>query len=307
MFLSKVKNALIVVLVAGIAGSGLGLLGYHTSAGQPESKPSAAERKDRVQVAAAAPPVAEAAAPASKQETRDSPVLPDKLKSTIDYPGIEDARATLSDAIDMLSKRFNLTFDLNEKSFEMENLKDVARTPVADPTPLPPMRATLATVLRKILGRVPLIGPSGGSGATFIVRRDHIEITTELFVRAELGMPEHRPLLPLVWETLDNTQIDVALGQLARQSGYNIVVDPRVAEKLQTPATAEFNNVPVDTAVRLLANMVGMNVVRLDNVLYVTTPDNAKHLREEQSQINAEKPVANPEPTKKPAPEKPKK
>jgi hypothetical protein len=102
------------------------------------------------------------------------------LSQEINYEGLEDARATLSDALDQLSKRYNLTFDINEKAFEMDQLKDVARTPVADPTPIPPMRTTLSTVLRKILRRVP-----APSGTTYLIRRDVIEITTGTFAAAE--------------------------------------------------------------------------------------------------------------------------
>jgi hypothetical protein len=102
------------------------------------------------------------------------------LSQEISYDGLEDPRATLSDALDQLSKRYNLTFDINEKAFEMDQLKDVARTPVADPTPIPPMRTTLSTVLRKILRRVP-----APSGTTYLIRRDVIEITTGTFAAAE--------------------------------------------------------------------------------------------------------------------------
>ena len=106
--------------------------------------------------------------------------LQQQLSQPVDYPGLDDARATLSDALDHLSKRYNLTFDIHEKAFEMDNLKDVVRTPVADPTPIPPMRTTLSTVLRKILRRVP-----APSGTTYVIRRDVIEITTGTFAGAE--------------------------------------------------------------------------------------------------------------------------
>ena len=102
------------------------------------------------------------------------------LSQEINYEGLEDPRATLSDALEQLSKRYGLTFDINEKAFEMDQLKDVARTPISDPTPIPPMRTTLSTVLRKILRRVP-----APSGTTYLIRRDVIEITTGTFAAAE--------------------------------------------------------------------------------------------------------------------------
>jgi tetratricopeptide (TPR) repeat protein len=106
--------------------------------------------------------------------------LRQQLQQEIDYQGLEDNRATLSDALDQLSKRYGLTFDINDKAFEMDQLKDVARQAIADPTPIPPMRTTLSTVLRKILRRVP-----APSGTTYLIRRDVIEITTGTFAAAE--------------------------------------------------------------------------------------------------------------------------
>lgn len=274
MFLSKVKFAAIAVLAIGFAGSGAGFLAHQTNAGQAKLN---------------------AAAPAPAQATNKSHVLADKLKSAIDYPGLDDPKATLNDALDHLAKRYGLKFDINKRAFEIDQLKDVARTPIAE-EPIPPMKTTLATVLHRILVRVP-----ASSGATYLIRRDLIEITTEKAVRSEMGIPAHRPLLPLVCETLGNSPIDAALRKLADETGYSIVIDPRIADKLRTPATAAFNNLPLDTAVRLLANLAGQSAVRLDSVLFVTTADNAKSLREEQANINAEKPAKCTEAPKKPA------
>jgi hypothetical protein len=54
------------------------------------------------------------------------------------------------------------------------------------------------------------------------------------------------------------------------------VIDPRVGkEKASIPITAWLPNVPLETAVHLLADMGGLSVVRMDNVFYVTTPENA--------------------------------
>jgi hypothetical protein len=62
----------------------------------------------------------------------------------------------------------------------------------------------------------------------------------------------------------------------------NVVLDARTAKEAQAPVTAELSNVPLDTAARLFADMAGLQVVPLDNVLYVTSIDNARALREEQ-------------------------
>ena len=61
---------------------------------------------------------------------------------------------------------------------------------------------------------------------------------------------------------------------------------------------AQLNNVPTDTAVRLLANMAGLSVARLDNVLYVTTRENAAAAQADQERLNADMPAASPAPAK---------
>jgi RNA polymerase sigma factor (sigma-70 family) len=296
MFLSKVKFVAIVVLAVGIAGAGTGFLVHDTSASPPSSPSLSPVNQDDGRAEAPAPAIVKAAAPAQPNPGNPAPNnvpparrdLGDILRTDIEYGGLEDARATLSDALDQLSKRYNLNFDINDKAFEKgrpKDAEDVARATIADPKPIPPMRTILSTVLRKILRRVQV-----DSGATYLIRHDYIEITTEAAVRAELGIPANRPLLTLVWDTLQGVSIAEALRQLADKTSYNIVVDPRTAEKLRTSTgIAELNNVPVDTAVRLLANMAGLSVVQLDNVLYVTTAENATNLREEQEKINAEK------------------
>lgn len=258
MFRSNVKFAAIAVLAVGFAGSEVGLLGHRTNA--------------------------TTAAPAPAKQDSDIQRWREKLDTFVDYPGIDDARATLTDALDHVSKRYGINFDIIDPAFHALDPKiDVPRICVAE-KPIPARRARLKTILQTILARLP-----AKLTVLYIIRNDHIDITTETAVRAELGIPANRPMLPLVWETLTNTPINVAFQRLAHQSGYNVVVDPRIANTTQTPATLELNNVPVDTAVRLLANIAGQSVVRLDNVLFVTTADNAEKLLEEQAKINAEK------------------
>jgi hypothetical protein len=308
MFLSKVKFALIVVLAFGLVGSGLGFLAHQTNADPPSPQsPSAKQDKLRVDVPAPANAKVEAPAPANRKrpDPRDSiehspHTWQAMLNRQVDYPGLEDPRATLTDVLDQLSKRYNLAFSVNVNAFR-------ALVPEIDPTrykiamrPVPEMHASVKTVLQTILARLP-----AKTGPMLLFRKDYIEITTETAVRAELQLPANRPLLPLV---SSNAQYDLPLGTALRllrdQSGCNIVVDPRVADKLETEITFEFSNVPIDTAVRLLVSMAGLAMVRLDNVFYVTTAEHAKQLREEQAKINAETPVKVAETPTKPASEK---
>ncbi|MHB1424515.1 MAG: hypothetical protein ACYC3I_15195 [Gemmataceae bacterium] len=223
------------------------------------------------------------AIPVRAGESERGRELRQKMSEIVDYAGIEDPRATLSDALDMLSKRYNLTIDLNEKAFEMDQLKDVGKMPVAEKSPIPAMRTSLEKVLRRILRVVPT-----PSGATYLIRGDAIEITTVAAIRKEFfaDRPEMKgPLPPLVSSTFDKVPLEAALKELNRYD--NVALDPRMAQEAQALVTADFSNVPLDTAVRLFADMAGLKVVRMGNVLYVTSEDNARALEKEQKKLRS--------------------
>lgn len=134
-----------------------------------------------------------------------------RLSDTVDFKGIEDARATLNDALDALSKRYNLTFDVNAEAFKEAGLKeDVGRTEIANPTPISEMRTTLGKILLKILRRVPY-------SATYLIRGDAIEITTTEAIRKEFFADRPSslaPLPPLVSGTFDKVPLESALQEL---------------------------------------------------------------------------------------------
>jgi hypothetical protein len=200
--------------------------------------------------------------------------MADKANQRANFNGIEDARATLSDALDQLSKMYAVTFDYNDQAFEMDQLKDVRRTPIADPTPIPAMKnVRLSRLLGTILRRVP-----APSGATYTVRDDHIEITTTTFQRVEIWGTYQGPFLPLVNTRLDKCPLEDAVRQLGDQAQFTVLVDRRAADKAKTPVSARFLNTPLDTALRLLTDMADLQTVHLDNVLYVTTKENAADL-----------------------------
>lgn len=240
------------------------------------------------------------ATPLRAGESARGQELRHRLSDIVDFPGIEDARATLNDALDQLSKRYGLTFDINEEAFKKAkrkkdkeakhkkdkeaNLKEeVGRTEIAQPTPIPPMRTNLARILRKILRRVP-------HSATYLIRGDLIEITTTEAIRKEFFADRPatpRPLPPLVSGVFDKVPLESALKKLNDYG--NVVLDARVEKEGQMPVSADLANVPLDTTVRMFADMAGLAVVPLDNALYVTSKDNARALREEREKSNAGK------------------
>jgi hypothetical protein len=200
------------------------------------------------------------------------------LKTRVKFNGFDDPKTTLAEALDNLAQRYDIAFEVNEKAFVLDGLNDVLRFEVAQPNPITPMDARLSAVLRKVLARVPV-----QSGAQFLIRKEYIEITTGSALQAELDIPAERRLLPLVWESFDGTPLPEALQVLGDDTGFNVVIDPRVADKMKTPVKATLRNVPVDTAVRLLAAMDDLQPVLLDNVFYITTPEKARRLAEQEA------------------------
>jgi type II secretory pathway component GspD/PulD (secretin) len=78
---------------------------------------------------------------------------------------------------------------------------------------------------------------------------------------------------------LDKVELNKALKRLARETGTNLVVDPRVSKDAQTAVTLQMEDVPLETAVRLMAEMVNLKPVRVGNTLFVTSKANAGELR----------------------------
>jgi hypothetical protein len=222
------------------------------------------------------------ARPLQAEENQRGRELRRQLGETIDFSGIDDARATLADVLENISKRYNLNFDLNEEAFRQANREEAGKFEIAQ-TPMLPRRAKLGTVLQKVLNRV---SPS----ATYLIRGDQIEVTTTEAIRKEFfaDRPETPgPLPPLVSAEFDKVPLEAAFKELNHYG--NIVLDGRTAKEGQTPVSADLANVPLDTTVRMLADMAGLKVVKLDNALYVTSKDNARALMEEQEKQNLEK------------------
>jgi hypothetical protein len=228
------------------------------------------------------------AGPAPAQARREE--MLGRLRSPVKFNGFEaDPKMTLQEALDHIADRFDLTFDVNEAAFKAEKVENVLSKPVVE-TPIPRMvNVSLDTVLSKILARVP-----AESGVTYVVRDSVVEITTQARFRAEVWGKAYRgPYLPVIDLTVQNCPLEDALKDLADVSDFNIVLDARAGEAARHRVTATFKTTPVDTAARVLADMEGLKPVLVENVLYVTAPENAARL-ERQAGTRAPRTKAGP-------------
>jgi hypothetical protein len=217
--------------------------------------------------------------PEAKLETTPAPSAAAVLAKRADFSGFDDPKTTLEEALAALTKLYGVTFEINEAAFRAAMINDVLQTPVAE-RPVPKMaNARLSAVLRKVLG---VVAQKTGAPATWLVRRDGIEVLPEGAVRAEVWGNYQGPFLPLVNADFEKRPLNEALQELASQAGMSVVIDVRVGDKAAAPVTARLLNTPLDTAVRLLADMAGLRPFQLDNMLYVTTPENAERLEKQE-------------------------
>lgn len=78
---------------------------------------------------------------------------------------------------------------------------------------------------------------------------------------------------------LKEVPLKMALHQLACETATNLVLDARTGKEGQTPVTLTLEDVPLETAVRLLAELAGLKPARIGNVFFVTTEARADKLR----------------------------
>jgi hypothetical protein len=206
------------------------------------------------------------------------------LNKEIDFPGFDDPKTTLGEALASLEKHCGVRFLINEKAFQDVQVAKVQEAEVCANGPIPAMpKVRLATVLRKVLARVP-----AETGAGYLMRRDGVEITTQMALQSEVwGENYQGPLQPLIHVFAVNKPLDEILRGLADSEDLNVVLDPKVGEKGKTALSAQLVNTPVDAALDVLAHMADLKLVRIRNIYFVTTPEKAKAIEKaEQEKAN---------------------
>src|SRR5262245_46563017 len=95
---------------------------------------------------------ADTAAPGPKVE--DPPHV--KLAKRVKFDGFDDPRMTLSEALDKLAEKYDLSFEVNESVFDAIGVKDVLSRAILDERPIPKMtNVRVDKILRAVLARIP--------------------------------------------------------------------------------------------------------------------------------------------------------
>jgi hypothetical protein len=118
-------------------------------------------------------------------------------------------------------------------------------------------------------------------GDTVLISADEMAISRQMRQRVSVDF--------------DKVELAAALHKLARDTATNVLLDSRVAGKEgKGEVTLQMDDVPLETAVRLISEMAGLKPVRVGNVLFVTTKARATEMRAD--------PDLNPNPAGNPPP-----
>jgi hypothetical protein len=164
---------------------------------------------------------------------------------------------SLSEMIRLIHEQTDLNFVLDRLTLQQMGINaDEAQVTTK-------LKTKVGSGLRRILSQYSL---------SYVIIGDMVLITSE-------EMAIQRQMRQRVSVRFENLQLNAALRQLARETATNLVIDARVSKKALKPVTVTLDEVPLETAVKLLANLAGLKPVRVGNVLYVTTKSNVAELR----------------------------
>jgi hypothetical protein len=111
-------------------------------------------------------------------------------------------------------------------------------------------------------------------GLTYAIVGDSVVVSTEEGAAV-------RQVRQHVGVDFEQVEMAAALKKLSADTGVNLALDPRATKEADMKVSLWVEDVPLETAVRLLAEMAGLKPVRFGNVLFVTSKATAAELRQE--------------------------
>jgi len=199
---------------------------------------------------------------------------------------LKDKKATVRDAMDWLALRWKFAYEVNERAFEgagRTGSEASLNTPFLKDGAFEVSKDTaLGTLLQRAVSRMP---GKGADAATYLVRRDHIEITTVAALRRESYGPMYKgPFRQVVSVDIKKQRLDEAVGELADNVSVNIVIDPRAEAAARERVTLQLANMDIDDVLRILASMAGMRVYHVDNVFVLAMPQHVREMDQRDGQ-----------------------
>jgi hypothetical protein len=202
------------------------------------------------------------AAPAAPDKD-DKAVSPaDKLRADLDRPiSLKIDKQPLSAAIDALREKSKVNIVLDGLTIQQQLGFAPDQTPVPVQVDLKDVK--VRTALRTILAPY---------GLTYAPLGDAIVVTTE-----DAAMV--RQMRQRISVDMSKVDLAGALRRITRETAVNLILDSRVDKEAKTEVTLQVEDVPLETAVRLLSEMAGLKPVRVGNTLFVTKKEIAAEMR----------------------------
>jgi len=208
---------------------------------------------------AAAPALAAPGTPVTDNKKSDSPA--EKLRKALDQTtDVTIEGQSLEASINQLAEQAKVNVVIDRWT-----IQNMGIDPNGAVVTVKLQNVKIRTALRQMLNQYNL---------SYVPIGDSIVITTE-------DMAVHRQMRQRVSVEVDKEQLGNALKKLARETGTNILLDGKVTKEAETAISLDLDDVPLETAVRLMAEMAGLKPVRVGNVLLVTTKAAATELKNE--------------------------
>jgi hypothetical protein len=195
-------------------------------------------------------------------ETKTKPATPaEKTRAALDKVIDFDVdNQPLHLALNQLKEQTGVTFVLDRFT-----LQQLGMDPEQIPVTFKAKGVKVRTGLRSMVGQFNL---------GFAIVGENVVITTD-------DMAMYRQIRQRVNVDYENVEYAAAIQQLKRETAVNLIIDPRVAKEAKGMVTLQLEDVPLDMAVRLMSEMVGLKPVRVGNVIFICSKATAEDLRKD--------------------------
>jgi hypothetical protein len=200
------------------------------------------------------------AAPIAAEAMDKDTASADAIKQQLDQPiTLEITDQSLNAALKLLRAQTKINFVVDKVSLQQIGL---------DPDQL-----LLSVKLKDVKARSCLRSLLAPNNLSYAILGDTILISTE-------EMVTQRQMKQRVSVDVDKMDLASALKKLSKDTATNVMLDSRVAEKLaKSEVSLQMDDVPLETAVRLLAEVAGLKPMKVGNVCLVTTKAIAGEMR----------------------------
>jgi hypothetical protein len=205
--------------------------------------------------------VAPASAAPADPETKDKAAGPaEKIRKALDQPiNLDINEQPLTHALNQIREQTKINFVVDRML-----IQQMGYDPEQMPVSAKLKDAKARTCLRSVLSPYNL---------GYAIIGDTVLISTD-------DMVMQRQMKQRVSVDLDKVDLAAALKQLSHETATNLMLDSRVpAKEGKTTVSLQLDDVPLDTAVRLVAEAGGLKPVQVGNVMLVTTKALANEMR----------------------------